>query len=145
MNLRRLLLRCASVTFFLPAIASAADAPAAKPRPNVVVFLADDLGSGDLGYAGSAFYESPNIDALAKRGTVFTRAYAAGPVCSPTRAAILTGRYPARVGVTDWIGAVQPEEAKKQPRWNVKPMLPAAYKAQLPLEEVTIAEAMREA
>ena len=135
----------AAVVLIASSVSSAADASPAKRRPNVVVFLADDLGWRDLGYAGSTFYESPNIDALAKRGTVFTQAYAAGPVCSPTRAAILTGRYPARVGVTDWIGGPQPEEARKLPRWNVKPMLPAAYKEQLPLEDVTIAEAMREA
>lgn len=122
----------------------AADAPA-KRRPNVVIFVADDLGAHDLGYTGSTFYESPNIDALAKRGAVFTSAYAACPVCSPTRAAILTGRYPARVGVTDWIGAAQPAEAKKSPRWKDKPMLPAPYREQLPLEEVTLAEALREA
>ena len=130
----------------LPAgLVLATDAPPTKRRPNVVVFLADDLGANDLGITGSQFYESPNIDALAKRGCLFTQAYAAGPVCSPTRAALMTGRYPARIGVTDWIGGPQPEEAAKLPRWNVKPMLPAAYKEQLPPAETTIAEAMREA
>jgi len=117
----------------------------AQRRPNVVVFLADDLGSRDLGATGSTFYESPNIDALMRRGCSFTQAYAACPVCSPTRAALMTGRYPARVGVTDWIGGPQPEEAAKLPRWNVKTMLPAPYREQLQLENVTIAEAMREA
>ena len=58
---------------------------------NVVIFLADDLGARDLGYTGSTFYETPNIDALAKRGTVFTSAYSACPVCSPTRAATTYG------------------------------------------------------
>src|SRR2546421_5649008 len=77
----------------------AADAPTTPP--NIIIFLADDLGWRDLGYAGSTFYESPNIDALAARGTVFTNAYAACPVCSPTRAAFLTGKYPQRVRITD--------------------------------------------
>ena len=77
-------------------------------RRNVVIFLADDLGWRDLGYSGSTFYESPNIDALAARGAVFNNAYAACPVCSPTRAALLTGKYPQRVGVTDYIGGPQP-------------------------------------
>ncbi|HEV2294502.1 MAG TPA: sulfatase [Tepidisphaeraceae bacterium] len=133
----------ALLTLAIPA--PAADAPQGQRRPNVVVFLADDLGARDLGCTGSTFYESPNVDALAKRGAVFTQAYAACPVCSPTRAAILTGRYPARVGITDWIGAVQPQEVKSNPRWKDKPMLPAPYKEHLPLEEVTLAEAMCEA
>ena len=72
----------------------AAPAFAAAKSPNVVVFLADDLGWRDLGYSGSTFYESPNIDALAKRGMVFNNAYAACPVCSPTRAALTDGAVP---------------------------------------------------
>ena len=116
-----------------------------RTRPNVVVFVADDLGAMDLGYAGSKFHESPNLDALAKRGCVFTSAYAAAPVCSPTRAALITGRWPARVGVTDFIGGPQPDEARRLPRFNKRPMVPAAYRKQLPLEETTIGEAFREA
>jgi arylsulfatase A-like enzyme len=77
----------------------------AMDRPNVVLILVDDLGWMDLGCQGSAFYETPNIDRLAAQGMRFTNAYAACAVCSPTRAAVLTGRYPARVGVTDWIRA----------------------------------------
>src|SRR6186997_1521304 len=96
-------------------VAPVADALA--KAPNVVVFVADDLGWRDLGYAGSTFYETPNIDALAKRGTVFTNAYAACPVCSPTRAALMTGKYPPRVGVTDWIGALQPSKATTRPMY----------------------------
>ena len=83
---------------FLIVLALLADARAAG-RPNVVVFVADDLGWRDLGYAGSTFYESPNIDKLAARGTVFTSAYSACTVCSPTRAALMTGKYPQRTGV----------------------------------------------
>lgn len=74
-------------------------------QPNVVLILIDDLGWKDLGFMGSKFYETPNIDKLARTGVVFTNAYAACSVCSPTRASIQTGRYPARLGVTDWIRA----------------------------------------
>jgi arylsulfatase A-like enzyme len=95
-----------------------------------VFFLIDDLGWKDLGCYGSTFYETPHIDRLAAQGMRFTNAYAACPVCSPTRASILTGKYPARLGITDWIGA---------------PQKPTVYRDHLPLEEVTIAEALKEA
>jgi arylsulfatase A-like enzyme len=71
--------------------------------PNIVLILIDDMGQRDLGCYGSTFYETPNIDTLARDGMRFTDAYAACPVCSPTRASILTGRYPASLGITDWI------------------------------------------
>ena len=74
-----------------------------KPKLNVIFFLVDDLGWADLGYQGSAVYHTPNIDSFAQRGVRFTRAYAACPVCSPTRASILTGEYPARLHLTDWL------------------------------------------
>ncbi len=73
--------------------------------PNVIVVLVDDLGWADLGCQGSTYYETPAIDRLAAEGMRFTNAYAACAVCSPTRAAVMTGRYPARIGVTDWIRA----------------------------------------
>ncbi len=72
-------------------------------KPNIIFILIDDMGWKDLGCYGSTFYETPNIDKLAKEGMLFTDAYAACPVCSPTRASIMSGRYPATVGVTDWI------------------------------------------
>ena len=78
-----------------------------RRRPNFVFILVDDLGWRDLGVMGSRFYETPHIDRLAAGGMVFTRAYAAAAVCSPTRASILTGRYPARFGITDWIRAAR--------------------------------------
>lgn len=124
---------------------TAATAHAAEGRLNVVVFVADDLGARDLGFTGSTFYESPNIDALAKRGAVFTQAYSAGPVCSPTRAALMSGRYPARVRVTDYIGGPQPEQARTMARYRNRSMLPAPYQKQLALEEVTLGEAFKEA
>lgn len=76
-----------------------------KDKPNIVFLLVDDLGWKDVGFMGSNFYETPNIDKLAKESMIFTNAYAACAVCSPTRASIQTGRYPARIGVTDWIRA----------------------------------------
>jgi arylsulfatase A-like enzyme len=76
----------------------------ANARPNVLFILLDDFGWTDAGCYGSSFYETPRIDQLAKEGMRFTNAYAACPVCSPTRASILTGKYPARLGVTQWLG-----------------------------------------
>jgi arylsulfatase A-like enzyme len=92
----------------------------------------DDLGWKDVGCYGSSFYETPNIDRLAAQGMKFTQAYAASPVCSPTRASIMSGKNPARLHITDWIGGKQKGR-----------LLPADYEHQLPLEEVTIAEALK--
>jgi arylsulfatase A-like enzyme len=72
-------------------------------KPNVIFVLADDLGWGELGCYGNGFNETPHLDRLAKGGMRFTQAYAAAPVCSPYRAALLTGQYPARVGITDYL------------------------------------------
>lgn len=113
----------------------------AADRPNIVFFVADDLGQRDLGSYGSTFYETPHLDRLAAEGMRFTDAYAACPVCSPTRAALVTGKWPQRTGVTDYIGApLQPELWKR----NTK-LLPAPYADRLALEEVTFAEALKEA
>src|SRR6266540_6415302 len=104
-------------------------------RPNVVFFLADDLGVMDIGANNpKTFYSTPNIDALAKSGMRFTCGYSACPVCSPTRASIMTGKYPTRTGVTDYIG-----------RNRAAKMIPAANADHLRLEEVTIAERLRAA
>ncbi len=73
-------------------------------NPNIVFILIDDLGYYDLGYTGSGFYETPNIDKLADQGAFFTNFYSASAVCSPTRASIMTGKHPARIGITDWVG-----------------------------------------
>ena len=96
---RPFVLLLAAVTFPLSAVTGAL----AAERPNFVFFLVDDLGWADVGCNGSTFYETPNIDALAASGMRFTQGYAACPVCSPTRASILTGRHPVRVDITDWI------------------------------------------
>jgi arylsulfatase A-like enzyme len=112
---------------------------AADP-PNIVFFLVDDLGYADLGCYGSTFYETPNLDRLAAEGARFTDAYAACQVCSPTRASILSGQWPQRVGITDYIGAPAPE------RWRRNtPLLPAPYTGQLALEVTTLAEALKSA
>ncbi len=108
---------------------------AAEERPNVVFFLVDDLGWSDIGVFGSSFYETPNIDGLAKQGVRFTNAYAAAHVCSPTRAALMTGKYPARLRLTDWLPGRR-EHAFEQ-------MLSAEKLAALPLEELTLAEAFK--
>ena len=100
--------------------------------PNFVFFLIDDLGWKDLGSFGSTFHLTPNIDGLAASGMRFTHAYAASPVCSPTRASILTGRHPARLDITDWIGGSQRGD-----------LLPAEYVDHLPPEEVTLAEVLK--
>ena len=111
---------------------------------NILFILADDLGWRDLGCFESSFYETPRVDALAARGMSFTNAYAAAPVCSPTRASILTGKHPARLKTTDYFGAPQPDDEKKH--WTRdKPLLPARYLDRLPLEETTLAEALKEA
>lgn len=106
------------------------------PR-NIVLFLIDDLGWRDLGCQGSTFYQTPHIDRLAGEGARFTDAYAACAVCSPTRAAVLTGKYPARLLLTDWLPSG---------RWNPKARLrEGRFLRALPLEEITLAEALREA
>jgi arylsulfatase A-like enzyme len=107
-------------------------------KTNLIIFLADDLGWTDLGCYGSAFYETPNLDRLASQGMRFTNAYAACPVCSPTRASLLTGKYPARVGVTDWIDW----GAHLHPARGA--LIDAPYLKGLPLSERTIAQVLRE-
>lgn len=109
----------------------------AGQRPNIVFILVDDLGWSDVGCFGSKYYETPNIDRLASQGMRFTDAYAACSVCSPTRASIMTGKYPARLHLTDWIPGEgdAPIHALRIPDWRKF----------LPLEEVTIAEALKSA
>jgi arylsulfatase A-like enzyme len=104
-------------------------------KPNVIVILADDLGWADLSCYGSTFHESPNLDKLAAQGMRFTQAYSSSPYCSPSRAAIMTGRHPARVKITDYI----PSNGKSGK------LLPAEMKMELPLAEVTMAEVLRDA
>ncbi len=110
-------------------------------KPNILFILVDDLGYHDLGFTGSKYYETPNIDALAKRGTVFSQGYASSRVCSPSRASIMTGKFTARHGITDWIGAKTGSEWRTLNRHDK--LLPADNVAELPAAEVTLAEAMK--
>jgi len=126
------------ITLLLPGGVGGTEPPAR--RPNFVFFLVDDLGWRDVGCFGSTFYETPNIDRLARQGMRFTNAYAACPVCSPTRASIMTGKYPVRMAATNFFGAPEPNEWKRP-----TVLLPAEYSQRLPLEEVTVAEALQEA
>jgi len=103
---------------------------------NVVLILIDDMGWRDLTCYGSQFYQTPNIDALAREGVRFTDAYAGAPVCSPTRASLLTGQHPARLHLTDWIPGRGP--------WPTARLLPAPMEQQLALERKTLAEALHE-
>lgn len=109
-----------------------------QPPTNIVFFVVDDLGQRDLGCYGSNFYETPHLDRLAREGVMFPNAYAACPVCSPTRASIMTGQYPQRTGITDYIGAAQPDAWKRN-----TPHLPARYNERLALEHVTLAESLK--
>jgi arylsulfatase A-like enzyme len=108
-----------------------------KPRqtPNIVFILIDDMGWADGACFGSKFYKTPNLDRLAADGMRFTQAYSACAVCSPTRGALMTGKYPARLHITDWIGGEgTPDQSKfRVPEWE----------KQLSLEETTLAEALK--
>ncbi len=108
--------------------------------PNFVFILADDYGIKDVGVEGSEFYETPNLDKLANSGMRFTQGYATCQVCSPSRVSIMTGKYPARHGVTDWIGAASGTKWKRNDK-----VLPTDYVHGLPAEDTTIAEAMKSA
>jgi arylsulfatase A-like enzyme len=112
--------------------------PHPSDRPNFVFILMDDLGWKDLSCCGSEFYETPNLDRLAREGMRFTQAYAACPVCSPSRASVMSGKYPARVGVTDWI-----DSSRKYHPLRGK-LIDAPYVDHLPLEECSLARALRE-
>ncbi len=113
----------------------------ANKKPNVVFILVDDLGLHDLGVTGSNFYETPNIDQLANEGMIFTQGYAASRVCSPSRASIMTGKFTARHGITDWIGAKSGEKWREHERHDK--LLPAEYVRQLPQKDLVIAEVLK--
>ena len=127
---------------------------AAVPPPNVVVVLVDDLGWMDLGCQGSDFYRTPNIDRLAATGMRFPDGYASCAVCSPTRAALMTGRSPARLGITDWIRAEFQLSARQWPNIRnrfgyhrptapERELLTPVNEQQLPHSEITIAEMLK--
>jgi arylsulfatase A-like enzyme len=117
-------------------LAWADDKPARSRKPNIILILADDLGWRDLGCHGSTFYETPHLDALARQGMRFTNAYAAAAVCSPTRASLMTGKYPARLHLTHIIQAPRTKKGSLQdPDWT----------PYLRLNEVALAKALKPA
>jgi len=122
--------------FLLLLFVAAPACPVGARPPNIVFILADDLGQRDLACYGSTFYETPNVDALAAHGVRFTDAYAACNVCSPTRAAILTGEYPARLHLTDWLPGRKDSPAQKLNRPIILDHLPKG--------EVTLAQALKD-
>jgi arylsulfatase A len=133
---------------FICSLSAAAERP-----PNVVLVLVDDLGWTDLACFGSKYYETPHLDKLATQGMKFTNAYAACAVCSPTRAAVMTGRYPARTGITDWIrarfqGGKIPANGKNSSGYvggRNQPVLCPRNPLWLESEEITVAEALKPA
>ncbi|HVY73706.1 MAG TPA: sulfatase [Puia sp.] len=108
----------------------------AKKRLNVVFFLVDDMGWSDLGIQGSKFYETPNIDRFARENVRFTQAYAACHVCSPTRASIISGSYPARLHLTDWL------PGRKE--FSFQKLKNADHVQHLPYGQLTLPEILRE-
>lgn len=135
MFLQRLLLVLACLLAQATIALRSANAEDARP-PNIIFILVDDMGWTDLGCFGSELYETPNIDRLAAKGTRFTCAYSACTVCSPSRAAVLTGHYPARLHLTDWIhGHRRPKAKLRVPDWT----------EYLPADEVTLPAALKKA
>lgn len=128
---------------------------ASHRKPNIVFVLIDDMGWTDAGCCGSRYFDTPNIDRLARQGMRFTDAYAACAVCSPTRAAVMTGRYPARLGITDWIrsrfqGGTIPADKKNPTGYDFEgrpdiPLLTPTNALWLEHEEITLAEALKPA
>jgi arylsulfatase A-like enzyme len=126
-------------------LAALSSVHAADKKPNFLFILVDDLGRQDMSCEGSAFHETPNIDRIASEAMRFSNGYSACQVCSPSRAAIQTGKYPARaeLAITDYIGGTA---GRNQPdKWNrMTKLLPARYEMEMKLGEVTIAEALKE-
>jgi arylsulfatase A-like enzyme len=128
-------------------------AGAQQTRPNIVIVNVDDMGWTDLSVQGSTYYETPHIDGLAAQGMRFTNAYAAAAICSPSRAALLTGRYPARLGLTDWIrsrfqGGQIPADRKNPTQYVGGPtqrLLSPSNPLWMEHDEITIAELLKRA
>lgn len=124
------------IGLFLLSVTFCVSAQSKKTSPNILVILADDLGWADLSGYGSSFYETPHLDELASRGIQFSNGYANSPVCSPSRASMMTGKFPIKTGVTDWIPG-RSEDGKSRNYEKIKTP-PTAF--QLALAEKTIAE-----
>ena len=119
-----------SVFFALPLLAA--------DKPNILFILADDLGIKDLSCEGSTFHETPHIDSIAYSGMRFANGYSTCQVCSPSRASIMSGQYPARIGITDWIGAATGMKWKRNDK-----VLPTENGSRLPAKLTTVSEALR--
>ena len=128
----RLVIALFAVACALPAAAVEASRP-----PNIVLILADDLGINDLGCYGRSEHQTPHLDRLASQGMRFTTAYCAQPICSPSRAALLTGRTPARLHLTTFLPGRADARSQK--------LLHPKINQQLPLEETTLAEVLKKA
>jgi len=111
-------------------------------KPNILFILADDLGYHDLSCMGSDYYETPNVDRIAAEGMVFTEGYSTCQVCSPSRASIMSGKFPARHGITSHIGPSTGKEWRKMGRFSK--LLPPEYVRNLPHEYITLPEALKE-
>lgn len=131
-------LRFAFVFLLITAALLSGSVPQPEPprRPNIVFILADDLGYMDLGCYGNPFNETPALDSLARQGLRFTQAYAAAPVCSPSRAAIMTGKHPARLHLTNFLVGERTDSAS--------PLRPALWRKYLPGSEITLAERLKQ-
>jgi arylsulfatase A-like enzyme len=144
--------RTLALVLLLSALVGGLSCAAGERRPNVVLINIDDLGWRDVGCFGSTRHATPNIDALCSQGVKFTNAYSAAAVCSPARAALLTGRHPSRNGVTDWIrppgGRPKARVVRDGIEYQDEPerllLVPPPPRA-LPLEEITLAETLSEA
>jgi len=123
---------------FLLLMAAAFVASSATKKPNIIFILADDLGYTDLSCYGSKYYETPNLDRMAKQGIRFTDAHVSAPNCQPSRAAFMSGQYMARTGVYT-VGSIERFD------WRSQPMRPADNVTELPLDKITIAQALKNA
>ncbi len=134
-SLRSFALPCVALVALFVAGSAQISSAATVDKPNIVLIVTDDLGAHDLACYGNTFHRTPRLDQLAKDGVRFTQAYASCPVCSPTRASLMTGKAPARVGITDWLPGRgdRPDQRLNRP----------ALKQQLPLEETTLAELLK--
>lgn len=117
--------------------------PTAPEQPNFLLILVDDLGYTDLSVMGSSYYQTPHIDQLAQQSSIFTEGYAASPVCSPSRASLMTGTYVTRHGITDWIGAPTGTDWRATRRHTR--LLPPDYQHSLPQQLITLPEALKTA
>jgi len=148
MSYKNLLINMVVILFFIVNHLYAIPNNSPKEKQNVIIFLVDDMGWMDSGVYGSQYYETPNIDRLAQMGMRFTQAYSANPFCSPTRAAIMTGRYPSRFELTSASGHLpaNPEQdlttKDKAEPW--KKVSTPGIRNYMPVEEITLAEVLKE-